>query len=255
MAYLETLVVYNVLAGGMGTPYSKNCGIPQRCPLPMVMVALIMRPWIIRMRRIAGIACYILADDVLVLAEGPDMVRRLAEALNSTHEFLQDMGAKVAPAKSYNFASVKSAVTWLAETTWDISGEKIQVVTDFRYLGAHITAIQSPTSSTINDRWENALVQLKRLRFCPASVEAKANIILAKTYAAAIHGIKAARVPPTKVAKLTAAVIDVFKARNKNHNVGRFFATLTKDDKDLDPVVQIFRKEGYADQEIGLQKQ
>ena len=126
MAYLETLVVYNVLAGGMGTPYSKKCGIPQGCPLSMAMVALIMRPWIIQMRRIAGIACYILADDVLVLAKGPDMVGRLAEALNSTHEFLQDMGAKVAPAKSYNFASVKTAVAWLEDTTWDIIGEEIQ---------------------------------------------------------------------------------------------------------------------------------
>ena len=71
------------------------------------MVALIMRPWIVIMRTIPGVSCYILADDVLVLAEGAAMVGRLAEALNSTHEYLNDMGAKVAPAKSYNFASSK----------------------------------------------------------------------------------------------------------------------------------------------------
>ena len=58
MTYLETLVVYNVLAGGMGTPYTKKCGIPQGCPLSMVMVALIMRPCIIQMLMIVGIACY-----------------------------------------------------------------------------------------------------------------------------------------------------------------------------------------------------
>ena len=27
-SYVEALVVYNVMAGGMGTPYSKKCGIP-----------------------------------------------------------------------------------------------------------------------------------------------------------------------------------------------------------------------------------
>ena len=74
----------------------------------------------------------------------------------------------------------------------------------------------------------------------PATVEAKANIIRAKTYAAALYGIEAAKVQPAKVAKLTAAVIDVFKSKNNNHNVDRFFATLGSEEKDLDPVVQIY---------------
>ena len=86
------------------------------------------------------------------------------------------------------------------------------------------------------------MVQLKRLRFCPATAEAKVGIILAKTYAAAMYGIEAARVPPAKVAKLTAAVIDVFKARNNNHNVDRFFASLSEEDRELDPMVQIFAR-------------
>ena len=77
--YLESLILYNALAGGMGKPYRKKCGIPQGCPLSMVMLALIMRPWIVIMRAIPGVSCYILADDVLVLAEGAAMVGRLAE--------------------------------------------------------------------------------------------------------------------------------------------------------------------------------
>ena len=74
----------------------------------------------------------------------------------------------------------------------------------------------------------------------PATVEAKANIIIAKTYAAALYGVEAAKVTPAKVAKLTAAVIDVFKSRNNNHNVDRFFATMGSEEKDLDPMVQIY---------------
>ena len=73
----------------------------------MVMVALIMRPWIAMVRAIPGVDCYILADDVLLLAEGAAMVGRLRDALNTTHEYLNDMGARVAPTKSYNFASGK----------------------------------------------------------------------------------------------------------------------------------------------------
>jgi len=46
-AYLENLKIYNCLAGGLGTPYMRRCGIPQGCPFSMAMVALIMRPWVL----------------------------------------------------------------------------------------------------------------------------------------------------------------------------------------------------------------
>ena len=104
-AYIDNLLVYNCLAGGIGTPHQRRCGIPQGCPFSMNMVALIMRPWIIMMRKVGGVRCYILADDVLILATGMRMITSLASALNNTHLYLHEMGAKVAPTKSYNFAS------------------------------------------------------------------------------------------------------------------------------------------------------
>ena len=123
----------------------------------MMFSALIMRPWVILMRKVPGIACYILADDVLVWAEGELMVGQLAKALNTTHECLEDMGAKVAPSTSYNFASDGKAAKWLKETTWGHIHAKIDVVSDFRYLGAHLTTRLSPTSSTMDARWETGL--------------------------------------------------------------------------------------------------
>ena len=102
-AYTETLKVYNCVAGGMGTPYTRLCGIPQGCPFSMTIVALKMRPWIINMRKYSGIRCFILADDVLILGTGMKMLSKFAGALDATHKFLHLMGAKVAPDKSYNF--------------------------------------------------------------------------------------------------------------------------------------------------------
>ena len=46
------------------------------------------------------------------------MVKRFATALNRTHEYLEDLGAKVDPDKSYNFAQNKEARRWLAQTRW-----------------------------------------------------------------------------------------------------------------------------------------
>ena len=79
----------------------------------MTTVGLIMRPWIIMMRTIDETQCFILADDVLILSTGKRMIGRFAHALNSTHMYLQLTGAKVAPTKSYNFASCRKATTWL----------------------------------------------------------------------------------------------------------------------------------------------
>ena len=115
----------------------------------MTMVALIMRPWIKLMNTVHGIRTYILADDVLLIGTGEDMVKYLAEALDRTHQYLHAMGARVAPDKSYNFASTAAARTWLSDTWWAGIKAKIQVVKDFRYLGAHINAGMGCNSSTL----------------------------------------------------------------------------------------------------------
>ena len=84
--------------------------------------------------------------------------------------------------------------------------------------------------------------QLRKLRFCPAKAEAKTRAIISKVYAGAMYGVEAAGASPVKVASLTAAVIDVFKSRNNNHNANQFFSTITGSKNDLDPKVQIFAR-------------
>ena len=62
----------------------------------MMFVGLIMRPWIILMESCL-VACFILADGVLILAHGDKMLDRFTNALNNTHNYLQAMGARVPP--------------------------------------------------------------------------------------------------------------------------------------------------------------
>ena len=60
----------------------------------MMMVALIMRSWVFLMRAVAGFQSFILADDVLILANGKMMIGYFARALNATHKYLQAMGPR-----------------------------------------------------------------------------------------------------------------------------------------------------------------
>lgn len=70
--------------------------------------------------------------------ESNDSVR-FAAALDTTHAYLQAMGAKVAPSKGYNFASTKDGRKWLKETWWEHIADHIEVVDDFRYLGVRLS--------------------------------------------------------------------------------------------------------------------
>ena len=237
--YLDSLYVYNCLAGGVGRPYLRRCGIPQGCPFSMAMVALIMRPWILLMRTFEGITCCILADDVLILATGKQMARNFSKALDATHTFLHDMGAKVAPTKSLNFATHRSVKAWLGKKVWAGIGTTVKVVDDLRYLGAHITTTYDCMSGTLEDRISKAITLLQRLRYCPASVETKVRAITTKVYAAGLYGVEATQISTAKVAKLSAAVIDAFRSRNNSHNADRFYTTLTTDKNDLDPMAQV----------------
>ena len=152
------------------------------------------------------------------------------------------MGANVAPDKSYNFASTVEGKKWFEQTWWEGIQAKIQVVQDFRYRGAHLTAGSSCNSSTMEKRWQKAHRQVKKLRFVPATPEAKVKARHAKIYASAMYGIEAAAVTPAKIAALAASIIDVCRSRNDNHNAGRFFTTLTADKDDVDPVVEVMAR-------------
>ena len=67
------------------------------------------------MRTFTGVKCFILADDVLIIATGKHMAVIFVKALNATHLYLQTMGAMVAPSKSYNFASHPQVKNGLAK--------------------------------------------------------------------------------------------------------------------------------------------
>ena len=131
ISMFENLKAHNAIAGCIGKAHTRSCGIPQGCPLSMMFVALHMRPWLIEMHR-RNIAAMIFADDVILIANGEHMLRDFSEALETTHNYLHGMGAKVAPSKSLNFTSSKTAKAWLTDTTWIAINANIKVVNDLR---------------------------------------------------------------------------------------------------------------------------
>ena len=104
----------------------------------MMLVALLLRSGSL-LCKVLRVIPKAMADDVLIIGKGSGMLGKYAHDPNETHKYLQAMGAGIAPAKVYSFASCESARKWLEETWWGTINTTIEVVKDFRYLGVHLS--------------------------------------------------------------------------------------------------------------------
>ena len=66
---MESVLIHNQLPTGFGDGYSRVFSIPQGCPFSMTFIALLLRPWILDMRK-CHVKPRLLADDLSVTASG-----------------------------------------------------------------------------------------------------------------------------------------------------------------------------------------
>ena len=135
-SFLERAHVRNVLACGVGLPYSFRVGIPQGCLLSMTSVALLVRPWARSMGSLDTILGSV-ADDVMLVATGAEAGRVITRAVNGTFAFIRDAGGQLSDTKSRLFASTQGLRRWLACVAFDARGIRLKVVPHMRDLGPY----------------------------------------------------------------------------------------------------------------------
>ena len=81
-----------------------------------------------------------LADDLQLLGTGTRHAERFQDAFDKTREHLEDLGAKLAPARSMTFPWEPAAGNLLRTHRWRALGRVVKVVTDCRDIGAHLNA-------------------------------------------------------------------------------------------------------------------
>ena len=189
--YMEAMIVRNTICNSLGQPYFRRCGIPQGCPLSMMFLALVLRPWTMAMESI-GATPRILADDLMLLTSGSDHVSKMHQAINKTHELLQDMGAKVAPAKSFVFSNRPQARKWYSKHVWANIASTIPVVRSVRDLGGTINTVGRNYAKIIDARIGKSLATLRKFRHLPHDTKTKALFIRSKVLNAALYGIECA---------------------------------------------------------------
>jgi hypothetical protein len=235
--FQEDLSIFNAIAGGLGMPYKRRTGIPQGCPLSMVIVALILRPWMIEIMQL-GMKPRTLADDILIIAQGPNHFNSLVKGVTATHRFLLDMGARIAPEKSTLFSTDAASRNWMSNHLWGDSEVKIGVVKSFRDLGGHLNVGSNSYSKTLIKRMVKAIGLVHRVGRLPLSIEAKAKIIRTKVLAVALYRYEASRICPVTLLKLRSAIKQVLGSHTSHKSTDFTFA-VSSHGSDLDPEVVV----------------
>ena len=81
--YHETGFLLYAVHGHVGTPHRHRCGIPQGCPLSMLFIVFLLRPWIMQMIEL-GCTPKCLADDMLLTSTGTSALLVFAHAFQAT---------------------------------------------------------------------------------------------------------------------------------------------------------------------------
>eukprot|EP00973_Karenia_brevis_P093384 12417085-Karenia_brevis.AAC.1 len=125
--FIENILIYNSVAGSLGSPHTHHCGIPQGCPFSMLFITLYLRSWCIQMYSI-GANPRTLADDLLVNSSGSRALHVFQAAFEATITHLLDLGGKLSAHKSKVYATLSTHRSWLTTYQWQGLQQLIPVV-------------------------------------------------------------------------------------------------------------------------------
>ena len=136
-----------------------------------------------------GVAPRVLADDILITAQGDGQVQKFCEAYEATIDYIKDIGGEMAPKKSVLFSTSRVYRKYLRERTWPQLGDiKIKALSAFRDLGTHLNLGDRQVAPTITARVMEATAAADRLRNLPMSDTKKQRILRGLVLAKALDG-------------------------------------------------------------------
>jgi hypothetical protein len=193
MRYIDSLKVRYQVGSSVGVPHVDRTSIPQGCPFSMTMVALIMIPWIHKMRSMK-VEPRVLADDLLFVATGDGHRARTIACLTESVRFFRAVGARVATNKCFTFAGDDPTRKLLNDHEWDCGDINIPCKSDFRDLGSHLNVTLSLNGSTLTERINRVTGMAKRLKWMAVGDEMRERLVLSNLLPAALYGVESVRV-------------------------------------------------------------
>ena len=194
--------------GHLGPAHKRPRGIPQGCPLSMMMLAYFTVGWAARVRQ-AGALPRALADDLMVMSEEQDEGPGFAEGVKATLGLLKDASCVVSVEKCVMLACDAGVRKRLRICEWGPAALSMKVTTDIRDLGAHLSLHASTRCGTAAERIARALRSIKRLDVLPLDAKKRMLVLKTKIWPMATYGCEATAWPRAQARQLSAQALNI----------------------------------------------
>ena len=140
-------------AAGLGESWCRDGGIPQGCPLRMVLIVALYVPWCRHLDALPDVKPQLYADNLKCSAQRPCA---LFESARFTAKYVRSVGQDVSPGKCVLLCTSKSCRK--AMKLWDVAGDGgfWNVQLDVRDLGGHLDFNLRPRAGTLSKRVREA---------------------------------------------------------------------------------------------------
>lgn len=240
-SFHDAVLYRNTFAMGLGMLHKRNFGIPQGCPFSMLFVALWTAPWVSLMKS-AGARPRTLADDILLMGQGPSHESILVKATNLTMHYFHDAGAKISMPKSKLWSTNRCTRQRLRDKVWDVQNQNISVVITYRDLGTHMSTGTQLVGTTINNRIKEVNQSLNWLQKTNLSYPDRQTLILCKFHPKALYGVEAAPPAVRSIEAYRAHVANACAPHSNRSCDSLVFEMLQDPQHDLDPLTVILQK-------------
>ena len=176
------------LAAGLGDPWCRDGGIPQGCPLSMVLIVALYVPWCRHLDALPDVKPQLYADNLKCSAERP---RALFESARFTARYVWSVGQDVSLGKCVLLSTSKSVRK--AMRLWDISGDGVfwNVQLDVRDLGGHLDFTLRARAGALSKRICVAISGVASVGALPLGFQFKLGLVRGKYLLAGLHAAEA----------------------------------------------------------------
>ena len=178
-------------------------------------------------------------------AEGFHDLPQMAKALDCTHEYIADMGAKHAAHKSRCITNDVGLADWTNCYRWCHVGEVVKVGSTLLTLGAHVSLCSNAKLSKLTIGIIEATAMVLHVRRLPVCHGTKAKIIRLKCFPKGLYGCGTRHADDEAMRAFQAAILATTAPYSAQRSANWTFITAAWGD-DLHPVFQVILRRAVA---------
>ena len=212
------------LAAGLDEPWTRDGGIPQRCPLSMMFIVALYLPWCRYLAPQEWVEPQLYADSLKCVSRDPGVLLRAAR---STTGYVRLVGQEPAPSKCVLMSTSKTVRNDFRGWIVTDEGDKWSVKLDVVDLGGHLDFTFRGWPATLATRVRLVIARLVLIFVLPLDFHGRLRVIWSMFIPGVLHGIEASFIADTSLRMLRTAFFKVvWSSRQPLANVGAVLSLL-----------------------------